>query len=67
MDALVALTARPVTLSYKAPGTTVVSDFRQVPAGTPLYVGAIRRGVARVRLPGTLFSQRVAMSSLVIP
>lgn len=62
-ETLTGISTRPILLSY-AGTDRVVRDFRQVPAGTELYVSVPRAGLCIVRFPGTLFTQRVPMSAV---
>jgi hypothetical protein len=67
MDSLVATIARPVTFSVKTGPARVVTAVEVFPAGTEVYVRRIKNGSAEVRVPGTLFTQRVAVSQLLVP
>ena len=57
-------TTRPVTLSYK--DTDKVSrGSHRIPTGTEVYISRERKdGTVEIRLPGTLFTQRVYWSTV---
>lgn len=65
-DSLEATIARPVTFSVVGRDTQVQA-IEEFPTGTPVYVRRIRNGFAEVRVPGTLFTQRVSLGSLIVP
>lgn len=59
-----ATTAREITFSVVG-ADTVVRDIRSWPAGTEVYVRRVRDGRATVRIPGSLYTQRVTLASLI--
>lgn len=57
-------TTREITFILASP-TGAVTETRQMPAGTPVYVGKVRNGQATIRVCGTLFEQRVYVTSSI--
>lgn len=59
-DTLIATTARPVTFSYDG-------QYETYPAGTTVYAKVLNNGTIGIRVPGTLYTQRVYANTLLVP